>query len=139
MAGTATPIFPQLVTNGFQQILPADTTTLKTLYTAGANGSKIEHISITSTDTANKDLQFYITSGGVDYLIATLQIPANSGNTNAIVPVDALTSTMFTFTSTDNNGNRYIYLASGSVLKVKATASVTAARVIQFYVFGGDF
>ena len=79
-----TPIFPVTIQTAFQQILPADASALKNLYTGAANGTKIDNILISSTDTSNRDLVFYITSGGIDYQIATISCIANSGNTNAI-------------------------------------------------------
>lgn len=140
MAVTNTPIFPQTISNfSAVQILPADTTTLKTLVTAGANGSKVENIIVNSTDTANKDLQLVVTKGGVDYPLATIQIPLNAGNTNAIIPVSLFQHAMLVGLNTDNNGNKYLYLGSGSVLKAKVTASVTAAKVISLFPQGGDY
>jgi len=139
MAGTATPIYPQLHTTPSVQILPADTTTLKTLLTAGANGSLINRIWVTSTDTAAKDLQFYVTISAVDYLIGTLSIPANSGNTNALPQVGVFESTQFPAMFIDNNGNKIMRLASGAVLKVKALTTVTSAKIINVVCQAGDF
>jgi hypothetical protein len=136
---TSTPIYPQTINTPVAQILPADTTTLKTLYTGGANGSRLEHLSCTSTDTAARDLAFYLTVSGVDYLLATLNVPINAGNTNAIYPVDIFTHPAFSWLPIDANGNRYMYIASGAVLKVKALVTITAAKAIQFNVFGGDY
>ena len=146
MAGTATPIYPQTLKDWAVQILPADTTTLKTLVTGAANGSKLEMLNITSTDTAGRDVQVWMTISAVDYLIATLNIPINSGNTNAILAQGLLASLVntapylpyFQF-PLDVNGNRYIYVASGSVLKVSCLTTVTAAKSINFLAIGGDF
>lgn len=146
MAGTATPIFPQTLKNWAVQVLPADTTTLKTLVTGATNGSKLEMLNITSTDTAARDVALWMTISSVDYLIATISIPANSGNTNAILAQGLLASLVgtspylpfFQF-PLDVNGNRYLYIASGSVLKVSTLTTVTAAKVVNFLAMGGDF
>ena len=51
--------------NGKVQILPADAQAQKTVYTAGASGSKVSSLIGTSTDTAAHDVQISITNGVV--------------------------------------------------------------------------
>lgn len=146
MTVKATPIFPQTIKNYVAQILPADTTTKKTLVTGGVDGTKVEMINIASTDTAARDVQFFLNDGTTDYLMLTLAIPANSGNTNALVAQGFLSSSLtaapylpwFSF-PLDNNGNRYIYIANGFSLKVAALTAVTAAKAIHFVAQAGDF
>lgn len=137
----ATPIFPQTIKSWFAKIAPADTSSLKTLVTAGANGSRIDSIIATSTDnSSSRDLQFVITSGGVDYIIDTVQVPTNSGNTNSIASVNILGhATKFLWANYDANGNRFMTLASGAVLKVKSLSTVTSAREITVFAQGADY
>lgn len=139
MAVTSTPIFPQLVQSPAVQILPADTTTLKTLITAGADGTIVNELLVTSTDTTARDLAVYVTISAVDYLIGTISIPANSGFTNAVPSVGFFDSANLSFLQTDNNGHRYLMLQSGAVLKVKTLTTVTAAKVIQVVAQCGNF
>lgn len=139
MAGTATPIFPQTVKNYVAQILPADTTTVKTLVTGAANGTKIEALTIASTDTAARDVVLVLTVSAVVYILATIAIPANSGNTNALPAIDVLRSAQIPGLSFDSNGNKMLYVASGAVLGIKAATTVTAAKEIDVYAYGGDF
>jgi hypothetical protein len=140
MAVTSSPIFIQTVGLGVAQILPADTTTLKTLYTAGANGSMIDNIIISSTETANaRDVAFYITISAVDYLIGTISIPVNTGFTNGIAPISLLKhANMVNALSIDSAGNQVIKLPIGSVLKVKCLTTVAAGKALQFVCQGGD-
>jgi hypothetical protein len=140
MAGTATPIFAQSITTNAVQILPADTTTLKTLVTPPANGCKIESILVTSTDTANKDLQLVVTISSVDYVLATFQCPLNSGFVNNVVTFNALQhAQVVNSLPQDVNGNKVLWLASGAVLKVKALTTVTAAKSIQLIAMVGGY
>lgn len=139
MAVVPRPIFPQVIKSDSVQILPADTTTLKTLYTADADGSLIMGILVSSTDTANKDIAFYITVSGTDHLLGTLQIPLNAGNTNAVPLVSVFSHSQFANMLKDVNGNSCLYLGSGAVLKVKALTTVTAAKIIDVMIQGGDF
>lgn len=140
MAVTSTPIFPQVISSGFAQIVPADTTTLKTLFTAGANASRLDNILVTSTDSSSKDLQFIITISAVDYVVGTLSIPANSGFTAAVAPVSVFNHANFSsYLGVDANGNKNLFLPIGAVLKVKALTTVTTAKVISVICQGGDF
>jgi hypothetical protein len=139
MAVTATPIFPQTILSPVVQILPADTTSLKTIYTAGANGGLVMGIFCGSTDTANKDLQFYITISGTDYLLSTVQCALNAGFTNAVPMLAVFASTQFANMLVDVNGNKALYLSAGAVLKVKALSTVTTAKAINVIAQCGDF
>ena len=139
MATSSTPIFPKTIKSSVQQILPADASTLKTLYTGGADGSRIENIIISSTDTSARDLVFYITVGGTDYQICTVSCPINSGNTNAIFPLNLFQNVAFQGLCFDPNGNRYLYLDANATLKVKSATTVTAAKVIAFHIQAGDY
>ena len=139
MAVTATPIFPQLILSPAVQILPADTTTLKTLVTAGSDGTIVNELLITSTDTSARDLAVYVTISSVDYLIGTVSIPANSGFTNAVPTVGFFDSTQTTSLQSDNNGHKFLMLGSGAVLKVKTLTTVTTAKAIQIVAQVGNF
>jgi hypothetical protein len=139
MPVVATPIFPQAIRNAVQAIANADGTTIKTLVTAGANGSRIYAISITSTDTAARDLNLYVAISGTNYLIGTVSVPVNAGNTNAIMTVDLLRSAQLPFLAFDVMGNRVLDLASGSSLAVGATTTVTTAKQVTIVIQFGDF
>jgi len=140
MSGTSSPIFPQTVKQGVAQILPADTTSLKTIYTGQTNGSRVDNLLITSTDTSARDVQLVVTIASTDYVLGTISVPANSGFTNAVVSLNMFQhAQMVNALNVDNNGNRYILLASGSVLKIKSLTTVTAAKAINVVAQIGDF
>jgi hypothetical protein len=139
MAVTATPIFPQSVKPNGAQILPADTTTKKTIVTAGANGTLISALNITSTDTSARDIQLWFFNGSVDQLLCTISIPITAGGTNAIPSVAPFQSSQCPAMPYDANGNRVMYLGSGQSLKIAATTTVTAAKQIDAIAWAGDF
>lgn len=139
MAGTATPIFPQLIQNWLARIQNSDASGLISVVAGGTNGSKIESLIVSSTDTSARDINIYMTNGAVDYLLTTISIPINSGNTNAIPPVDILRSGQFPGLARDSNGNPYIYVENGSTLKIAATTTVTTAKIIAALAQGGDY
>lgn len=139
MAVTSTPIFPQAVKNTAITILPATASAFVTAYTGGTNGSKIENWLISSTDTTTRDLQVSFTIAAATNLVTTINIPVNSGNTNAIPCINMLTQTQLPGLARDSNGNPYLYIASGTTLQISSTTTVTAAKVITSIVQAGDY
>jgi hypothetical protein len=139
MAVTSTPVFPQTIKNSFAKIVTADASTFKTLYTGGANGSRIDLLLVTSTDTTARDVQLVIQASGVDYILGTISIPINSGNTNAITHLSVFQNSIFPGLNVDAIGNRVLYLESGIILKAKTLTTVTAAKEVNFIVQGADF
>lgn len=139
MAGTATPIFPQTVKNFVAKIVPADATNLVTLITGGVNGTRIDSIMVSSTDTAAKDLQFVLTVSAVDYIIATMTIPLTSGHVASVSAVDILRHARITGLALDAPGNKILLIASGAVLKMRTLTTVTAAKEIAAFAQGGDY
>lgn len=145
MAVTSTPAFAQSIAVGNAKIIPADTTTLKTVITAGANGSLIDSIVVSSDDGSAKDVQFWTNTGGVDYLLFTVQIPANSGFTSSVSIKSALddqragaTSAPLGWYTLDSNGNKLLRLAAGEILKAKVLTAVTAAKTIYIRASGAN-
>ncbi len=139
MTVTATPIFPQTIQNYVVQIANADASNSKTIATAGANGSKIETLVVASSDTSARDISFFITISSTNYLLGTVNIPANSGNTNALPSVDILRNPQVPGLAYDANGNKYLYLKNGATLTCTALTTVTSAKLISINAIGGDF
>ncbi len=139
MAGTATPIFPQTIRNWAQSIVNSDGQTVKTLVTGATNGTKVESIIVTSSDTTLRDLQLSVTISSVTYILATIPIPISSGTIDSVASVDILRSPYIPGLAFDPNGNRYIYVASGSTLNVEALTTVTTGKAIHIFGQGGDF
>lgn len=122
----------------FIQILPADTTGLKTLYTGGSNGSKIVAIIVTSSDTAARDVQVGVTNGGTFIPLGTVTVPITAGTIAATGGVDVLAAC--NGLPVDNDGQAYIFLLSASdTLQVKSLTTVTTALALNFTAIGGDF
>ena len=130
MAANTAPIFEMTVKNAGVQFASGDTTTKKTVYTGGANGSRIDDIIISTNDTTAVNLAFYITSGGTDYYIGVVVVPIGSGYTTV-----ARVSGMNTLSPTLG----YLVLASGDVLKAACVATMTAAKATDVVAMLGDF
>ena len=130
MAANTSPIFELPVKNAGVQIVPADTTTLKTVYTGGTNGSRIDQLLVSSTDTAAMTLMWYKNIGGTDYHLADTVIAIGSGSPT-VAAVDAITTLAPVL--------GYLVLASGDILKVKVLAAVTTAKQIDIVAQLGDY
>jgi citrate lyase beta subunit len=130
MAAGTSPIFETVVKNAGAHIAPADTTTKKTVYTGGTNGSRIDALMVSSTDTAAVTLMWYITVGGTDYHIGDTVIAIGSGYTTVNRP-DAIATLSPTLL--------FLVLGYGDVLKVAALATVTTAKQVDIVAQLGDY
>lgn len=121
----------QNIKNPCVTILPADTTTLKTLYTAGANDAVVKCITVSSTDTTAVNLALYVNNLSADFLIGFVNVPITAGFTGAIAATDILASAMLPGLPLDQNGKRVLPLAAGYILKVAAKATITTAKQVD--------
>lgn len=145
MAGTSTPIFvqtPKITPQNFVQGTDA-ALTLKTIYTAGANGSKIVAINVTTTDTAATHvLTLYQTRAAVDYIIGAYTIPINAGSDGLTAGVSMLVggpSVLINALPVDNDGQKYLFLESGDTLRLTFATALTATTRINVVTIGADF
>lgn len=122
-----------------KSILPADTTTKVTIATAGANGSKVVGITVTSTDTGTRILQVWLTRSATSYLIGSFIIPIGAGTDGAISVFNLFGSSLLPGLPVDNDGQRYMFLESGDTLQASVTVAVTAAKEIDIATIFGDF
>lgn len=131
MPANTAPIFTIVPHIEAQQIVPADTTTKKTLFTPGANGSRIDAIKCSSNDTAAVVLNFYLTISAVDYFIGSVSVATLLGYSGAL-SADAVSQI-------GEVSLGALVLPSTAVLKVAANATVTAAKVVDVVAIGGDY
>jgi hypothetical protein len=124
---------------GLGQILPANTTAQVTVITAGGSGSKVVSLTVSSTDTTNRDIQVSVVRGGITYVLTTTTVPLTSGFAAGIAPVDLLALFPIGSLPVDNDGESYLFLESGDTLVVNSLTTVTAAKVISAVAVYGDF
>lgn len=133
MAKSATLNVTQRTTHAAGNILPADTTTKKTIYTASADDAVIKTLNITSTDTAAMNVQLYVNDGTADRLLGTIPVPALSGTNGTVISVDMLDGSKIPGLAYDMNGKRILALKAGAIVKVAVLVTVTAAKQIDIY------
>lgn len=140
MAVTPTPVIAQVPKNSKVQILPADASGLKTIWTGGANGTKITAIIATSNDTATRDVQIGITTAAVFFPLATITLAINAGQVAGTPAVNLLDPAIMKGLPIDSDGNPYLFLSgAGDTLQIKSLTTVTAAKEIDVTAIGADF
>jgi hypothetical protein len=139
MAKSTSLNFTQSVKLSATTIEPADTSNLKTLFTAGAEDSVVKAIQVTNTDTAARVVGLYVNNGSADFLIGHVNIPANSGVNGTAAAVDLLGGTLMPALPYDANGKRVLPLPAGYVLKVNTTTTVASTRVVTVTCMAEDY
>jgi len=129
------PIYPGTIKNAALDIEPADTTTLQTLVTAGANGSRINSISVISDDTSDVVLAIYYNDLTTDFLLGSVNIPTLSGTDGSAPAVSLLNSTDLPFLGED----LALYLEGSDIIKIAALTTVTTAKKITLVAHYGDY
>lgn len=132
MAVTATPIFVQTPKIAVGSLATANTNrdgsgTIATIYTAGANGSRIDHIDVIAIGATTAGVvRLYIHDGSSAHLWKELLVPAVTPSTSIGVWSYSLDC------SKEANG---LFLPSGYSLR----ASTHNAENFRVHAVGGDF
>ena len=135
MAANISPIFPLTPTGATQTIVAADTTTAKTIITGGTNGTRVDSVAVSSTDTAAQVLNIIINDGTNDRQVGTINIPLGSGTVLGNPAISLLTTSSLPWLPSSGS----IFLKTGWVLKLSAQTTITAAKTISITAFAGDY
>jgi hypothetical protein len=122
---------------GLVEIANADASGLKTVVTAGANGSKVVGLMLSSSDTTARDVTWGISRGGTFYPLGTATVAITAGQIAATAGVNAFAARPGL--PVDNDGQPYVLLQSGDTLDIKALTTVTSAKAISAAAVFGDF
>lgn len=135
---SANPIFFGTIKNWQAFVQNSDGTAFVSFIAAAGSGSKVESISVCNSDAAvGTVLQIAVTFGANDYIIGEVAIPAGAGTNGSTKAVDMLNETDLPWIRNDGT-NRYLYLASGGTLKIKAKVAVAGVNKIHLFAQGGD-
>lgn len=134
---TATGVYVQTPKISKTSILPADTTTKKTVVTAGSNGSKVVALIASSTDTSTRIVQLYLTRSATSFLVGSTIVAIGAGSDGAANTSNLLTT--IPGLPLDNDGQPYLFLESGDTLQAMVTVTVTTAKEIDVFAIHGDF
>lgn len=135
MAANNQPVFPLTPQFGSVSIANADAQTVKTVFTAGANGARVSKLCLVSTDTTNRDVGIYINA----ILVATVQAAAGAGTSSSNAAKDVFADTNFKQSYYDANNNLVIDLKATQVLGINAPVTVTSTKTITGVCCAADF
>lgn len=139
MAKSTNLMLPQNANNAGVTFVNADSTTAKTLFTAGANDSNLKGLVITTDDTSSVNVQVKLRTGGVDYPLGTVRAVTLSGTDGAANAIDGLNSTAMPGLPVDGASKRYIPLMTGDTIKVNPVAAVTAGKTLWITALGENY
>lgn len=131
MSANTAPVFVASPHVSGSQFTSTDTTTKKTLLTAGGNGTRIDGILCSTNDTTTVNLAFYINNGSIDFYIGNVNLPIGAGYTT-IPRVDAM-STL------EPTNLKALVIPAGYILKANCVATMTGAKTTDVLCVGGDF
>lgn len=135
MAANTAPIFPLTVQTSATTIVNADGTAEKALVTAGADGTRVDAVSITSTNSAAVVLAVKVHDGTTSYAIGEVSVPAGSGTNGSAPAIKGLSAEFFPWL--DASGS--LFLKAGWSLRVAAKAAVTSGATVTLVAFSGDY
>ena len=139
MSKTNTLPITQNIKRCVQSFTSSDTTTFKTVYTAGANDAVVKQLNARTNDSTAVNLVVVINDGTTDRVIGTVNVPINSGSTGAIASVDLLGGTLIPSLPFDQNGKRVLPMQGGDILKIGCLATMTAAKTTDVTGFAEEY
>ncbi len=125
------------------QFTSAGGTAASTIITADpTNDRRIYSIAVwTDEGTTAKDLAIHLTDGTTTWELTTVSIPINSGNTNALVPVDVLTHTQMApyVKQRDASGAPYLNIPKTWSLKANLNAALASGKLANVTINGETY
>lgn len=123
--------------------LNGDGTTAKTILAAdNVNSRRLYGITLQTDETVTKDIFIQIvTPGGVASRLTTIQVLANAGNTNAIVPLDLFTHSQMApiVKQRDASGASYLNIPAGWSLRLGYSVALVSPRFANVTVMGETY
>lgn len=135
-------ITPQTPNRGVVQFLQGTDSagTYKTLYTAGANGSKIVGLSMNNNDAGATHLvTCQIVNSTVKYGGVALTSTSSAGFVSGTNGQNLLSATLFPGGFTDANGNYALILVSGDTLQCTFATALTSTDVLNVIATAMDY
>ena len=135
-------ISPQTPNRGIVQFLQGTDSagTYKTLYTAGANGSKCYGGYETNNDaSATHLITIEVVNATVKYGGVAFTTASNDGYANTVPAKAFMSATLWPGLPTDNANNPYLMLVSGDTLQATFATALTSTDKISLVISCSDF
>jgi hypothetical protein len=139
MALTQVPVFVQTPMLGLVQFT-ASPGTYKTLYTGGANGSKIVGMWETNNDPTNTHLvTVQLVRSSILYGGMAITTAINDGFANGAPPKNLMSATNWPGLPIDSDNNPFLFLQSGDLVQATYLSALSASAVINIACVAADF
>jgi len=132
MTANTNPIYQAKPSTPGISITSSEGTALQTLFTATGDGALIDHISVTSTDTAIITLSLTLNDGTSDFVIGEVDIPVGAG-TGTVPAKNLLDKTEMPFLQADGS----LPMGASTILKIAADGTQTGT--LDIVLFGGQY
>jgi hypothetical protein len=109
----------------------------KTLYAAGANGSRVDGLLAVSNDPGAHNVTYRVYSGASLLLTVTVNAPATAGDLNPSQPL--LGAAITPGLPVDQYGNQYLFLPPGATLQVAYNGALTGGDGLYIWAQGADY
>jgi hypothetical protein len=140
MAVSNLSIFPQKIQGWGLQLTNAIGTTITQLMAAGTNGSVIESMNVSLTDTTANALFVYLQdASAVNHLLGAVTVPISAGNLGTVPAIDVLRSGQLPGIIVDANGDYCLYVPIGFKVMVGANAAPAAGKIMDIVSLGADY
>jgi hypothetical protein len=115
------------------------TATLKALYTAGTNGSKVLGIVGVNAGATAHNVTLMIVNGGTNYQGNVVNLGTQAGNNGTVTPVALMSASVWPGLPVDSNGNPYLELNSGDTLEAEYATAQATTETISLYCVAQDY
>ena len=135
-------VSPQTPNRGIVQFLQGTDAagTYKTLYTAGANGSRCYGMWMTSNDPASHLVTVQIVNTAVKYGGTAVATGTTSpGFASGAPPINLMTPTNWPGLAIDQYGNPFIQVISGDTIQATFATALTASDLVNIVAACSDF
>jgi len=134
---SSTPAFVATPKTPAVAFVNADGTSFKTLITGGTNGSRVDTLFGTNTDTASAYvMQLALQKSSVDYVIGEVSLPLGAGTNGAAKSVAMLNPTDIPGLAYTENGS--LFLEAGVSLRARPKTAVSGSFTVQIVGVAGD-
>ncbi|MDO9082913.1 MAG: hypothetical protein Q7U56_06485 [Humidesulfovibrio sp.] len=138
MAANKEPLFIGSISGTITEL--SDTTETDIFVGDAVEATRVDVLAVSTDDTADKDLIILFHDGTASKKATTVKIPLTSGLTNALAPVNLITSAqMAPHVCADAAGNRFLNLPPGWKIRAQEAAAPTSGKKMWVFARGGKY
>jgi len=138
MAANKEPIFVGSINGKITEL--SDTVETEVFSGDPTESTRVDVLAVSTDDTADKDLIILFHDGTASRKATMVKIPLNSGNTNALAPVNLFASAQLApHVCADAAGNKFLNLPPGWSIRVAEAAAPTSGKKMWVFARGGKY